>query len=101
MVRSGTFAAIDVGTTKICTIVGEVGETGDIRVLGVGSSPASGLSRGGVDNIREATEAIHSAIEKAERECGSRIMSAQERLAQAVAACERSAPFGRPVLPDV
>ena len=83
MVRSGTFAAIDVGTTKICTIVGEVGETGDIRVLGVGSSPASGLSRGGVDNIREATEAIHSAIEKAERECGSRIMSAHVGLSGA------------------
>ena len=37
MVRSGTFAAIDVGTTKICTIVGEVGGTGDMRILGVGS----------------------------------------------------------------
>jgi cell division protein FtsA len=83
MVRSGTFAAIDVGTTKICTIVGEVGDTGDIRVLGVGSAPAAGLSRGGVDNIREATEAIHTAVEKAERECGSRILSAHVGLSGA------------------
>ena len=83
MVRSGTFAAIDVGTTKICTIVGEVGDTGDIRVLGVGSAPAAGLSRGGVDNIREATDAIHAAVEKAERECGSRIMSAHVGLSGA------------------
>ena len=52
-------------------------------MLGVGSSPAAGLSRGGVDNIREATEAIHAAIEKAERECGSRIMSAHVGLSGA------------------
>ena len=83
MVRSGTFAAIDVGTTKICTIVGEVGDSGDIRVLGVGSSPASGLSRGGVDNIREATEAIRASVEKAERESGTRVLSAHVGLSGA------------------
>jgi cell division protein FtsA len=106
MVRSGTFAAIDVGTTKICTIVGEVGDTGDIRVLGVGNSPASGLSRGGVDNIREATEAIHASVEKAERESGTRVLSAHVGLSGAqvsslnnrgiVAIPDRS----RPVSPD-
>jgi cell division protein FtsA len=76
MVRSGTFAAIDVGTTKICTIVGEVGDSGDTRVLGVGVSPAAGLSRGGVDNIREATEAIRASVDKAERLSGTRVLSA-------------------------
>src|SRR5581483_4823730 len=76
MVRSGTFAAIDVGTTKICTIVGEVGDTGDTRVLGVRVTPAAGLSRGGVDNIREATEAIRASVDKAERLSGTRVLSA-------------------------
>ncbi|MPZ49937.1 MAG: cell division protein FtsA [Dehalococcoidia bacterium] len=74
--RSGTFAAIDVGTTKICTIVGEVAGTGETRILGVGISPSAGLSRGMVDNIREATEAIRVSVEKAERASGTRILSA-------------------------
>ncbi len=76
MVRSGTFAAIDVGTTKICTIVGEVAGTGEMRILGVGISPSAGLSRGMVDNIREATDAIRASVEKAERASGTRILSA-------------------------
>src|ERR1700752_1610529 len=76
MVRSGTFAAIDVGTTKICTIVGEVAGTGETRILGVGIAPSAGLSRGMVDNIREATDAIRASVEKAERASGTRILSA-------------------------
>ncbi len=75
--RSGTFAAIDVGTAKICTIVGEVTPgTGETRILGVGTTPSTGLSRGVVDNIREATAAIHASVEKAERASGTRILSA-------------------------
>jgi len=74
--KSGTFAAIDVGTTKICTIVGEVAGSGETRILGVGTTPASGLSRGVVDNIREATESIRASVEKAERASGTHILSA-------------------------
>ena len=82
--RPGTFAAIDVGTTKVCTIVGEVAEgTGEMRILGVGVVPSSGLSRGVVDNIREATEAIHASVEKAERASGTRIVSAHVGLSGA------------------
>lgn len=76
MVKSGTFAAIDIGTTKICTTVGEVAGTGEMRILGVGISPSAGLSRGAVDNIREATDAIRASVEKAERASGTRILSA-------------------------
>jgi cell division protein FtsA len=75
-VKSGTFAAIDVGTTKVCTIVGEVAGTGETRILGVGVAPSAGLTKGMVDNIREATEAIRASVEKAERASGTRILSA-------------------------
>jgi len=82
--KPGTFAAIDVGTTKVCTIVGEVAQgTGETRILGLGVAPSSGLSRGVVDNVREATEAIHASIEKAERASGTRIMSAHVGLSGA------------------
>jgi cell division protein FtsA len=73
--RSGTYAAIDVGTTKVCTIVGEVAGTGETRVLGVGTAPAAGLSKGSVDNIREATDSIRASVDKAERASGVRIIS--------------------------
>jgi cell division protein FtsA len=105
-VRSGTFAAIDVGTTKVCTIVGEVAGTGETRILGVGLSPSAGLTRGAVDNIREATEAIRASVEKAERSSGTRILSAHVSLSGAhiqsinnrgiVAVPDRS----RPISPD-
>jgi cell division protein FtsA len=82
--RSGTFAAIDVGTTKVCTIVGEVAAgTGETRILGVGIAPSSGLTKGMVDNIREATEAIRASVEKAERASGTRIISAHVGLSGA------------------
>ena len=74
--KSGTFAAIDLGTTKICTIVGEMSGTGETRIIGVGVAPSAGLSRGMVDNIREATEAIRASVDKAERASGTRILSA-------------------------
>jgi cell division protein FtsA len=41
---------LDVGTTKICTIVAQVREDGRLNILGVGKAPSSGLSRGMVVN---------------------------------------------------
>ena len=74
--RDNTVAAIDVGSSKICTLVAEVTPDADLRVLGVGITPAQGVKKGMVDNIQEATDAIANSIEKAERSSGSRIMSA-------------------------
>jgi cell division protein FtsA len=81
--RSGTFAAIDVGTTKICTLVGdEQGEVG-VRILGVGVAPSAGISRGMVENIHDATEAIRLSVERAERSSGTRILAAHVGIAGA------------------
>lgn len=74
--RGGTYAAIDIGTTKVCTLVGEIAPTGELRILGVGVAPSAGLGKGMVENIREATEAIRASVEKAERASGTRILSA-------------------------
>lgn len=76
MGRGGTFAAIDVGSTKICTVVGDATPDGEFRVLGVGISPAFGLGKGVVENIQEATESIRSSVDKAERSSGTHISSA-------------------------
>ena len=71
-----SIAAIDIGTTKVCTIVAEVTPQHELRILGVGIGPSAGLSRGAVDNIHAAIEAIASSVERAERASGARILSA-------------------------
>ncbi|MCL5958046.1 MAG: cell division protein FtsA [Chloroflexi bacterium] len=76
MSRDRTIVAIDVGTTKICTLVGEVGKDDNVSVLGVGVAPSKGLSKGVVVNIEEAVGAIASSVERAERLSGFKIGSA-------------------------
>ena len=71
-----TVVGIDVGTTKICTIVAEVHDSGKVNILGVGLTPSKGLDKGVVVNIDEAVSAIATSIEKAERLSGYRIGTA-------------------------
>ena len=76
MTEARTIVGIDVGTTKICTLVGEVYEDGQLRIIGVGVAPSRGLHKGVVVNVNEATEAISASVQKAERISGYRITSA-------------------------
>jgi cell division protein FtsA len=78
-----TIVGIDVGTTKICTLVGEVDEEGGLRIVGVGVAPARGIRKGVVVNVQEATDAIATSIEKAERISGYAIESGYVGLAGA------------------
>ena len=68
-----TIAAIDVGSSKICTLVAETTQDEGLRVLGVGVTPSRGVKKGMVDNIQEATEAIDASVERAEKSSGTRI----------------------------
>ncbi len=74
--KDNLLASIDVGSSKICTLVAELTPEEELRVLGVGITPSQGVKKGMVDNIHEATEAIASSVEKAERSSGSRVLSA-------------------------
>jgi cell division protein FtsA len=76
MTEPKTIVGIDVGTTKICTLVGEVYEDGQLRIIGVGVAPSRGLRKGVVVNVQEATEAITASVRKAERISGYQITSA-------------------------
>ncbi|NWG19175.1 MAG: cell division protein FtsA [Chloroflexi bacterium] len=71
-----TIVGIDVGTTKVCTIVAQVHESGRVNVLGVGLTPSKGLDKGVVVNIDDAVNAIATSVEKAERLSGYRIGTA-------------------------
>jgi cell division protein FtsA len=70
-----TIVGIDVGTTKICTLVGEASET-DLRIVGVGVAPARGIKKGVVVNVVDAAAAIKTSLEKAERSSGYEIARA-------------------------
>ena len=71
-----TIVGIDVGTTKVCTIVAQVSDAGKINILGVGLTPSKGLDKGVVVNIDDAVNAIATSVEKAERLSGYRIGTA-------------------------
>ncbi len=71
-----TIVGIDVGTTKVCTIVAQVQENGRANILGVGLTPSKGLDKGVVVNIDDAVNAIATSVEKAERLSGYRIGTA-------------------------
>ncbi len=72
---------IDVGTTKICTLVARVENGNNLRILGVGIEPSHGIRRGTVIDINATSQAIARSIEKAERTSGFEINSALVSLA--------------------
>lgn len=71
-----TIACIDIGTTKICTLVGERDDDGNLRILGVGIAPSKGIRRGMVVNVAETAQAIAASVESAQRISGYHIESA-------------------------
>ncbi|HSW57677.1 MAG TPA: cell division protein FtsA [Dehalococcoidales bacterium] len=76
MKKQGLVTAIDVGTTKICTIVSNVEENGKFRIIGSSCVPSTGMHKGLVVNIKEAAQSIQSSVRKAELMSGRKIESA-------------------------
>ena len=64
---------LDIGTTKICAIVGKRNEYGKINILGLGKAHSDGVSRGVVVNIEKTVQAIREAISEAEKHSGIKI----------------------------
>ena len=76
MKKRTTVAAIDVGTTKVCTVIADVADEGMMRVVGVGITPSRGLHKGLVVNINDAKESIRESVRKAEQACNYKVESA-------------------------
>ncbi len=70
MSNNGYIASLDVGTKKICVLIAEITEDEDLEIIGVGLSPSHGLRKGIVVDIEEASYAIQSAVNNAERMAG-------------------------------
>lgn len=61
---------LDIGTTKVCAIVGKRNEFGKINILGFGKAESDGVSRGVVVNIDKTVAAIRKAVAEAEKQSG-------------------------------
>jgi cell division protein FtsA len=72
--RDEMVVGLDIGTTKICSIVGEVSDEG-IDIIGIGSHPSKGLRKGVVVNIESTVSSIRKAVEEAELMAGCEITS--------------------------
>lgn len=71
MARRGEMVCgLDIGTTKICAIIGEPGEDGQLDIVGIGTHPSKGLRKGVVVNIESTVESAKGAVEEAELMAG-------------------------------
>ncbi len=66
---------LDIGTSKICAIVAEIGVDGEIEIIGVGFHRSRGLKKGVVVNIESTVQSIQRAVEEAELMAGCQINS--------------------------
>ncbi len=66
---------LDIGTSKVAAIVGEVNSEGEIEVIGIGSHPSRGLKKGVVVNLEATSKSIQRAVEEAELMAGCQIKS--------------------------
>jgi cell division protein FtsA len=69
-------AAIDIGTTKVCTIMGVLDSTSGLRVIGVGVAPSHGIEKALIADAAKAKESIKQSIKKAEVMAGYKLDSA-------------------------
>ncbi len=73
--KTDLIVGLDIGTTKICCIIGEKTPEGGIDIIGLGQHPSRGLRKGVVVNIDSTVESIKSAVEEAEMMAGREIES--------------------------
>ncbi len=70
------YGAIDVGTTKICTIIADNGGASGLRILGVGITPSYGMHKGMVVDVNTARDSIRKSVRMAEQVAGFKMESA-------------------------
>ncbi len=72
--RGNLIVGLDIGTTKICCVVGELSQ-GEVNIIGIGTHPSIGLRKGVVVNIESTVDSIKKAVEEAELMAGCEISS--------------------------
>ncbi len=81
MAEEPIVVGIDIGTTKVCTLVARVEGERSLRILGVGIEPSLGIRKGTIVDLQAASQSIARSIEKAERSSGMEVTAALVSLA--------------------
>jgi cell division protein FtsA len=71
--RNDIITGLDIGTTKICALIAELTESGELIVTGVGVSPSLGMKKGVVVDIESTTRAVEEAVTKASRQAAREV----------------------------
>ncbi len=67
---------LDIGSGKVCTVVGELSEDDQIEIIGIGTVPSLGIKKGVIVDLEQAIQSVKESIESAKRMAGIRINSA-------------------------
>lgn len=67
--------ALDIGTSKVCVLVGEVNDRNQLEIIGKGTAPMKGTRRGNIINLDQAIDAVKKAVDEAEVMAGLQIES--------------------------
>ena len=70
MARETFYTAVDIGSSKVVTVVARVGSEGELKVLGTGIAPSQGMQKGCIDDMDEVKEAVRCSMEEAQRYVG-------------------------------
>jgi cell division protein FtsA len=73
--EKGMIVGLDIGTSKVVASVGEINDTGQIEIIGIGSHASRGMKKGVVVNIDSTVQSIQRAVEEAELMAGCQIHS--------------------------
>lgn len=73
MARNDLITALDIGSTKICCFIAELGEGGRARVIGIAHHASQGIKSGGIVNMEDAQNAVIGAVNAAEQMAGTTI----------------------------
>src|SRR6266566_3949707 len=76
MAEQTVLVAIDIGTTKVCVLIGEMAARGGVDVIGIGQAASDGLRKGVVIDIDRTVQSVMAAVEAAERISGLKVRSA-------------------------
>ncbi|MFQ6029220.1 MAG: cell division protein FtsA [Dehalococcoidia bacterium] len=75
MAKENFYTAVDIGTSKVSSIVARVGTEGELKILGHGLAPSQGMQKGRIENIEEVKAAVATSLEEAQRYIGKGVVT--------------------------
>lgn len=75
MAKENYYTAVDLGTSKVCSLVARVGAEGDLKIIGTGIVPSQGMSKGRIEDIEEVQAVVRSSLAEARRYVNGGVIS--------------------------